>query len=37
MAYAKRLQIEYKDINNVDTRIEVCQDGYAGATAWINR
>jgi len=31
MAYAKRLQIEYDDINNIATRIEVWQEGYAGA------
>jgi len=31
MAYAKRLQIEYKDVNGTDTRIEVWQEGYGGA------
>ncbi len=30
MTYAKRLQIEYDDINEVATRIEVWQDGYTG-------
>ncbi len=34
MAYSKRLQIEYKDINQVDTRIEVHQEGYAGAVTY---
>ena len=31
MAYSLRLQIEYKDINDIDTRIEIHQEGYAGA------
>jgi len=34
MAYGKRLQIEYKDINQVDTRVEIWQDGYAGAVTY---
>lgn len=34
MAYGKRLQIEYKDINDIDTRIEVHQEGYAGAVTY---
>lgn len=34
MAYGKRLQIEYKDINQVDTRVEVWQDGYVGAVTY---
>ncbi|WP_346856586.1 hypothetical protein [uncultured Draconibacterium sp.] len=31
MAYAKRLQIEYSDINSVASRIEIWQEGYTGA------
>jgi len=30
MSYGLRLRIEYKDINEVLTRINICQDGYAG-------
>jgi hypothetical protein len=31
MAYGLRLRIEYRDINEVLTRINIYQDGYAGA------
>ena len=31
MAYGLRIRIEYKDINDVLTRINIYQDGYAGA------
>lgn len=34
MAYAKRAQIEYKDINDIDTRAEIWTEGYAGAVTY---
>lgn len=34
MAYALRLQIEYKDINDIDTRIEIHQEDYQGAPVY---
>lgn len=30
MAYGLRLRIEYKDINGVDTQVNIYQDGYSG-------
>lgn len=34
MAFALRLQIEYKDINDIDTRIEVHQKDYVGVATY---
>lgn len=36
MAFGKRLQLEYKDVNSIDSRLEVWQEGFVGNTTFRN-